>query len=328
MTEHHDKSSDGDKLSSHEKSPDKPSSHDKSSSHEKSPDKPSSHDKSSSHEKSPDKPSSHDKSSSHEKSPDKPSSHDKSSSHEKSHDKLSVHHKSLPHSKDKETITLTKTMFWQILAAVFFALFLVSTSLLLTGNGFNLISSGDDDQPGPTAPLARVEVDIGDSPVLGSEDAPVTIIEFSDFECPYCASWYSETKGQLDEEYINSGKVKLVYMHYPLPFHPQAEPAALASECAYEQGKFWEFHDLIFENQRTLGEANYKKWAGELSLDQGQFDDCYDSEKYQARVQEDLSKARVAGVGGTPNFLVNGIRISGAQPFSVFQQVIDAELNS
>ena len=184
--------------------------------------------------------------------------------------------------------------------------------------------------PIPTVPVGlppRVNVDIGDSPFLGDEDAPVTIIEFSDFECPFCARWYIDTKSQIDEQYIKMGKVKLVYMHYPLSFHPQAEPAALASECAYEQGKFWEFHDLIFENQRVISDANYKKWAADLGLDQAQFDDCYDSKKYQADVQDDFNKGQRAGVRGTPGFFVNGRLVSGAQPFSVFQQAIEAELN-
>ena len=217
---------------------------------------------------------------------------------------------------------------------------MLAVSLLTGGFGISLGPDNDPDskpeepspapEPTPTAPTApvqRIEVDIGDSPVLGSKNAPVTIIEFSDFECPFCARWYTNTKGQLDEQYIKTGKVKLVYMHYPLNFHPQAMPAALASECAYEQGKFWEFHDLIFENQQAIGEANYKKWAGELGLDQGQFDDCYDSRKYEADVQDDFSKGQGAGIRGTPGFLVNGRLVSGAQPFQVFQAAIEAELD-
>ena len=190
-------------------------------------------------------------------------------------------------------------------------------------------------KPPPVPPLPgvrpviapRVQVEIGDSPVLGSEDAPVTIVEFSDFQCPFCARWYAETKGQLEEQYINTGKVKLVYMHYPLNFHPEAVPAALASECAYEQGKFWEYHDLIFENPGSLGTASYKRWAGDLGLDQEQFDECYDSGKYDAEVKADLSEGQNAGIRGTPGFLVNGRLISGAQPFAVFRDAIEAELN-
>ena len=190
--------------------------------------------------------------------------------------------------------------------------------------------------PDPTPPIHGVRSSTGDfervnidgAPFLGREDAPVTVVEFSDFECPFCRRWYEDSKGRLEREYIDTGKVKLVYMHFPLSFHPEAMPAALASECAYEQGKFWEFHDLIFENQQVIGEANYKKWAGELGLDQGQFDDCYDSRKYEADVQDDFSKGQGAGIRGTPGFLVNGRLVSGAQPFQVFQAAIEAELNS
>ena len=238
---------------------------------------------------------------------------------------------------------VTKVAFWQICSGILSVLLVLS---VITG-GFDIFSKDVETteplqvvlkpeptpvptQPTPTAPLGpapRVQVEIGNSPVLGSEDAPVTIIEFSDFECPFCTRWYTETKGQLEEQYINTGKVKLVYMHYPLNFHPEAVPAALASECAYEQGKFWEYHDLIFENPGSLGTASYKRWAGDLGLDQEQFDECYDSGKYDAEVKADLSEGQNAGIRGTPGFLVNGRLISGAQPFAVFQQAIEAELN-
>ena len=283
--------------------------------------------------------------------------HDKSSSHGKetdshsssSHGKETDSHSSSSHSpKDKEAFTITKVAFWQICVGVLIVLLVIS---VFTG-GFGkiipitggIVSDGEDEpirvvfnpepQPAPAdptpplAPPARVQIDIGDSPVLGDEDAPVTIIEFSDFECPFCARWYTETKGQIEEQYIKMGKVKLVFMHYPLSFHPQAEPAALASECAYEQGKFWEFHDLIFENQRVISDANYKKWAADLGLDQAQFDDCYDSKKYLADVRDDFNKGRLAKITGTPGFLINGILIIGAHPFTRFQKAIEAELNN
>ena len=120
--------------------------------------------------------------------------------------------------------------------------------------------------------------------------------------------------------------MRFVYKHLPLDFHPQANPSALASECAREQNKFWEYHDLIFKNQGSLNEANYKTWAGQLNLKQSQFDDCFDSKKYQERIDRDLQQAEQAGIRGTPGFLVNGQVISGAQPFVNFKQVIDAEL--
>ena len=242
---------------------------------------------------------------------------------------------------DKESVIMLCVVVFAVLAFLVLGIILIGTMM-----------SGDSDEPEPVSPLvkpepvkkessppsilipdrptlpSRVEIDIGDSPFLGDENAPVTLIEFSDFQCPYCANWHFDTKGQIEEQYIKTGKVKLVYMHHPISSHSQAEPAALASECAKEQGKFWEFHDLIFENQRAIGVANYKKWASDLGLNQQQFDDCYDRKKYLADVRDDLNKGRRAGVTGTPGFFMNGILIIGAQPFTTFQKVIEAELNN
>ena len=242
---------------------------------------------------------------------------------------------------DKEFVIMLCVIVFAVLAFLVLGVILLGTRM-----------SGDSDEPEPVSPIvkpepvkkesspppilipdrptlpSRVEIDIGDSPFLGDENAPVTLIEFSDFQCPYCANWHFDTKGRIEEQYIKTGKVKLVYMHHPIRAHSQAEPAALASECANEQGKFWEFHDLIFENQRAIGAANYKKWASDLGLNQQQFDDCYDSKKYLADVQDDLNKGRRAGVTGTPGFLMNGILIIGAHPFTTFQKAIEAELNN
>ncbi|MAG16108.1 disulfide bond formation protein DsbA, partial [Candidatus Woesearchaeota archaeon] len=135
------------------------------------------------------------------------------------------------------------------------------------------------------------------------------------------------TLPQIEEEYVNTGKVKFVYKHFPLDnIHPQATPAALASECAQEQGKFWEFHNTIFENQQSLSDASYKQWAVDLSLDTEKFNDCYDTQKYLSDVRDDLQKGSAAGIRGTPGFLLNGQLISGAKPFAVFEQAIEAEL--
>jgi len=247
------------------------------------------------------------------------------------------------YEKKDETFTIKKTALWQGTTAFFGFLLIIS---IFTG-GFGFGSDGSSGSSGgrvvvqqptaaapsaPTAPrapapTARVEVDIGDSPFQGDENAPVTLVEFSDFQCPFCSRFLTQTKGQIDEAYVKTGKVKFVYMHFPLEsIHPQAMPAALASECADEQGAFWEYHDLVFQNQQSLSDANYKQWAGQLSLDQAQFDDCYDSKKYESAVRGDLQQGSNAGVRGTPGFILNGQLISGAQPFAVFQQAIDAAL--
>jgi len=175
-------------------------------------------------------------------------------------------------------------------------------------------------QPSRTLPGAD------DDPSIGSPDAPVTIIEFSDFQCPFCARFSLDTLPQLKENYISKGKVRMVFRDFPLGFHAQALPAAEAAECADEQGKFWEMHDKIFQNQGSLGTSSYKQWAKDLGLDSAKFDACLDSGKYANEVNKDLQDGQSAGVSGTPTFFINGKEVVGAQPFSVFQQVIDAEL--
>ena len=161
---------------------------------------------------------------------------------------------------------------------------------------------------------------------LGEEDAPVVLYEFSDYQCPFCARFYSGALPEIKTNYIDTGKVKLVFKDYPLDFHPEATPAAIAARCAGEQGKYFEFHDKLFENQNLLSTASYKNWARELELDGNQFDDCVDTRKYLSAVRADLVEGQNAGIRGTPGFLVNGQLISGAQPYSVFAQAIDAAL--
>tara|TARA_Y100000034_G_scaffold67371_1_gene81273 strand:- start:7854 stop:8927 length:1074 start_codon:yes stop_codon:yes gene_type:complete len=176
-----------------------------------------------------------------------------------------------------------------------------------------------------------VEIEIGDAPVKGDANAPVTIVEFSDYQCPFCAKFYTETFGLLEKNYIDTGKVKLVFMDFPLDFHPEAQPAAEAARCVREQKGdegYYEMHDKLFENQGLLSEENYKKWARELGVDGAEFDSCLDSGKFVADVQADLTYGQQLGVSGTPGFFVNGQLVSGAQPYSVFEQLIEAGLSA
>jgi len=166
-----------------------------------------------------------------------------------------------------------------------------------------------------------------DDPYKGSKNAPITIVEFSDFQCPYCARFHLQTFPQIEENYIKKGKVKFVYRDYPLPFHSSAQKAAEAAECADEQGKFWEMHNIIFENQQSLSIENLKSLAKKLNLDSNKFNDCLDSGKYASEVQKDMADGSAVGVTGTPGFIINGELISGAQPYEVFQQIIEAKLN-
>src|SRR3989338_10918075 len=172
-----------------------------------------------------------------------------------------------------------------------------------------------------------LEVNTDGDPVEGSKNAPVTIVEFSDFQCPYCGRFAIETLSQIKTNYIDTGKVKVVYKDFPLSFHENAQKAAEAAQCSFDQDKFWEFHDKIFQNQQDLSIISLKRFASELGLNTGKFNECLDSGKMAARVQKDVQEGASVGISGTPAFLVNGIGVTGAQPFEVFKQIIDSELS-
>jgi len=188
--------------------------------------------------------------------------------------------------------------------------------------GYDLIATTTESQTENKV----VNVPIEGEPVLGEADAPVTLIEFSDFECPYCAKFTLETLPQIKKDYIDTGKVKMVFKHFPI--HSGSQKAAEASECAFEQGKFWEYSDKLFANQSKLTVDDLKKYAKDLSLDSQKFDQCLDSGKFTAEVEANAVDAQNAGIDGTPMFFANGELISGAVPYSYFQQIIDSKLSS
>jgi protein-disulfide isomerase len=160
-------------------------------------------------------------------------------------------------------------------------------------------------------------------PAKGPEGAPITIVEFSDFQCPFCSK-AKETAEKVVANY--AGKVRLVFRDFPLPFHDRALKAAEAGQCANEQGKFWPMHDEMFEHQDKLAPEDLKASAKKLGLDAAQFDNCLDGNKYASLVQQSVKAGQAAGVSGTPAFFVNGRMISGAQPFEKFKEIIDEEL--
>lgn len=178
---------------------------------------------------------------------------------------------------------------------------------------------------GQQAP-AKVQVSADDDAVMGQAGAKVTIIEFSDFQCPYCSRFVLQTFPQIKANYIDTGKAKLIFRDFPLSFHANAAKAAEAAECAGDQGKYYEMHDKLFGNQSALSVDSYKQWASELGLNTATFNSCLDSGKYASEVQKDIADAQAAGVTGTPTFFVNGVKLVGAQPYEVFQQAIDAAL--
>ncbi|MGO8969463.1 MAG: thioredoxin domain-containing protein [Myxococcaceae bacterium] len=173
-------------------------------------------------------------------------------------------------------------------------------------------------------PPPRVEV-AATGPARGPGDAKVTIVEFSDFQCPYCGAAFA-TVEQLMQQY--AGKVKLVFRQFPLPIHPQAEKAAEASLCAADQGKFWEFYDLLFKNQKKLDVSELKSYAASAGLDGPKFAQCLDSGEKKKQVDADIEAGQAAGVNGTPAFFINGVFINGAMPIDEFKKVIDPELAS
>lgn len=177
--------------------------------------------------------------------------------------------------------------------------------------------------PMPQEP--RFHVDIGDAPFKGDKDAKVTIVEFSDFECPYCAKADTTVK-RVMEKY--GDKIKLVYKHYPLSFHPNAPKAAEASICAQQQGPefFWKMHDELFANQRNLSVGVMKDSAKKIGLDYDAFSKCLTSGQFASQVEADMQQGMEVGVNSTPVFFVNGRIIKGAQPFESFVEKIEKEL--
>jgi predicted DsbA family dithiol-disulfide isomerase len=176
-----------------------------------------------------------------------------------------------------------------------------------------------------TVLLERPRIEMaGDGPSKGPADAKVTIIEFSDFQCPYC-SRALPVLDELMKRYPND--LRIVYRHLPLDqIHPRARPAAEASACADDQGKFWPYHDLLFSNSKALEDEDLKRYATDVGLDAAVWEECMAAAKFRAKIQDDLQAGRDAGLSSTPAFLINGILVTGAKPIESFVSIIDAEL--
>lgn len=172
-------------------------------------------------------------------------------------------------------------------------------------------------------PSKRYTVDTGSAPIRGSKDAPITIVAFSDFQCPFC-SRVNPTLAQINQTY--GDKVKVVFKHLPLRIHPDAPAAHAAAESAHRQGKFWEMHDKIFANQREIKPDKLRTYATEVGLDLAKYDKDVVSPDVKKRVDSDSQEADKLGVSGTPAFFINGRYLSGAQPFESFKKMIDEEL--
>ncbi len=180
-------------------------------------------------------------------------------------------------------------------------------------------------QRAPELPLEdkiknAIKVDVGSAPTKGPENAPITIVEFSDFQCPFC-SRVVPTMNQLIKSY--PGKIRLAFRQNPLPFHKDALSSAKAALAANEQGKFWPMHDLLFENQKDLSDDNLRKLAKKIGLDMSKFEKDWKSDKFDAQIMKDINFAKNNKATGTPAFFINGVLVSGAQPINNFKVVID-----
>lgn len=238
-----------------------------------------------------------------------------------------------------DSITIRKDALWKYSTFVLIGLVvLMLVFFVLPGKGTtrNVVVNNPSLIAGP--PPSAVEVSEDDDPVFGDKNAPVTIIEFSDYQCPFCRKFWQETLPSIERDYIAKGKVKLVYRDFPLGFHDGAIPYATAANCAREDGgdeAYYKMHDKIFEEQNILdggsvsstvqyvGVDTLKQWAKDIGYN---IDSCLDSGKYADEIQKDLNDGASSGVSGTPGFFVNGKLLSGAQPYSAFKQLIDSEL--
>ncbi len=175
-----------------------------------------------------------------------------------------------------------------------------------------------------------IDIEMGTDPVLGQSDAPVTIVEYSDFECPFCARFVSDAYSRIKREYIENGQARLIYKDFPLDnIHPLATPAALVANCvAQELGDeaFFDMHDTIFAQQANLSESNLTQWANELGLSTEQIENCLSDNALSEEIFGDIDEAISAGINGTPSFIINGELLVGAQPFQSFKQAIDNAL--
>jgi len=237
---------------------------------------------------------------------------------------------------EEDTITFKRSHFYSVLSVLtFFAGILIGYVVwgtdLLPKLGSSPETTAQTDGPIVESPVITAEPEFVRYDVpsegfhsLGPEDAPITIVEFSDYQCPFCKRWHEEVYEALLATY--PGKIKFVYRNLPLTsIHPDAQSAAEAAMCAGEQNAYWQYHDKLFSSE-ILGNVAYTQYATELNLDMTSFEACITEQKYKDEIQADSDFAMNLGVRSTPTFFINGLAIVGAQPLDVFMQVIDKEL--
>jgi protein-disulfide isomerase len=231
--------------------------------------------------------------------------------------------------KQKITFFLDK---YSVASSIVLAAIIISGTIFFTrtpigGSNTGAAKIGDTVGQNQAAKLADVKINSLDH-VLGNKNAKVSIIEYSDFRCPFCERFFKQTEQQLINDYVNTGKANFVFRHFAF-LGPQSTWSSEAAECASEQGKFWEFHNWLYNNQAPETNLNYYskvnliKYAGKIGLDATQFSSCLNSDKYAKRVSDDSDSGKAAGVTGTPTIFINGQKIVGAQPYETFKAAIE-----
>lgn len=200
----------------------------------------------------------------------------------------------------------------------------IAGSLLVAAAG--IVLAGERQEGVSRADLVTA-MERGPGPIRGSMAAPIVMVEFSDFQCAYCRQFWRETLPKIEERYIRTGKVRLVYRHLAILGEASIQ-AAQAASCAHDQGKFWEYHDMLFSKASPLAftASRLKRYAADLGVDQQAFAACVDSKKYAQRVEAETLIGRALGATGTPTFLINGQLLIGAYPFETFQEGLDSLL--
>jgi protein-disulfide isomerase len=215
-----------------------------------------------------------------------------------------------------------------------------NTTAFGTNAGQDIKPSAPQQAPSPAPDSGPVKVSVDDDPVLGNKNAPLTLIEFSDYECPFCKRYFTDTFPEIKKNYVDTGKLKIVYRDYPLPFHnPLATTEAIAANCSREQGgdaTYFKYHDEVFQRTKSNGQGLVKddlyKIASDLKLNAGNFKNCLDSEKYKDEIAKDTTDGSAAGVSGTPTVFIGksssdgkitATKVVGAQPYTSFKPVID-----
>lgn len=223
-----------------------------------------------------------------------------------------------------DTVTFKRSHFYSVLVVLAFAVGLLTGYIAWGRDGGTVQTAAA--APTPTSQVARrYDIPTEGFYSIGPKDAVITLVEFSDYQCPFCQKWHDQVYKQLMAAY--PGQIRLVYRNLPLTqLHPQAMNAAEAALCAGDQNAYWQFHEKLFENSSALNDDLYSRLASDVGLDVSTFEACMTSHKHKADIEADMQFAINLGVQSTPTFFINGLAVVGAQPLSVFQQVIDDEL--